>query len=124
MLYIFIILFFTPLFGLPIYLLIRPGTTLFERYYEEEEVVESDDDLEEVYHCPGCNHHVSREFRFCPKCAYELTTTCPSCHKQVHTDWSLCPYCGEKEIIQKKTEEKPEFKITKLEVCQLKKSHE
>lgn len=116
---IFIILFFTPLFGLPIYLLIRPGTTLFERYYEEEEVVESDDDLEEVYHCPGCNHHVSREFRFCPKCAYELTTTCPSCHKQVHTDWSLCPYCGEKEIIQKKTEEKPKKKLKKEKELEL-----
>lgn len=104
---IFIILFFTPLFGLPVYLLIRPRTTLFEKYYEEEEVVESDDELEEVYHCPGCNHHVSREFRFCPKCAYELTGSCPSCHKQVHTDWAICPYCGEKDITPVKNEETP-----------------
>lgn len=34
---IFIILFFTPIFGLPIYFLIRPRTTIFEQYYEEEE---------------------------------------------------------------------------------------
>lgn len=100
---IFIILFFTPIFGLPIYLLIRPRRTIFEQYYEEEELDESDeeDELEEVYHCPGCNHKVSRDFRFCPKCAFELTVSCPTCQKQVHTDWTLCPYCGEKDITPK-----------------------
>jgi hypothetical protein len=103
---IFIMLFFTPLFGLPIYLLIRPGTTLFERYYEEEEVKETVDDVEEFYHCPGCNHKVSRDFKFCPKCTLELTISCPSCKKKIHTDWALCPYCGEKDIL-------PEKKVTK-----------
>ena len=34
---ILIILIFTPLFGLFIYLIIRPGKTLFEKYYEEVE---------------------------------------------------------------------------------------
>lgn len=96
---IFIILFFTPLFGLPIYLLIRPRKTIFEQYYEEEELEESVDELEDVYHCPGCNHKVSRDFRFCPKCAFELTIACPACAKRIHTDWALCPYCGEKDIL-------------------------
>lgn len=100
---IFIILFFTPIFGLPVYLLIRPRTTLFEKYYEEEEVEETVDELEELYHCPRCNHKVSRDFKFCPKCALELTMSCPSCKKQIHTDWSLCPYCGEKDIIPEKS---------------------
>ena len=99
---IFIILFFTPIFGLPVYLLIRPRTTLFEKYYEEEEVEETVDDMEELYHCPGCNHKVSREFKFCPKCAFELTTSCPSCKKRIHTDWTLCPYCGEKKLVKEK----------------------
>lgn len=100
---IFIILFFTPIFGLPIYLLIRPRRTIFEQYYEEEELDESEeeDGMEEIYHCPGCNHKVSRDFRFCPKCALELTVSCPSCKKQVHTDWTVCPYCGEKDITPK-----------------------
>ncbi|NDK19382.1 zinc ribbon domain-containing protein [Candidatus Gracilibacteria bacterium] len=100
---IFIILFFTPIFGLPIYLLIRPGSTLFEQYYEDEEVEElEDDDVEEFYHCPGCSHKVSRDFKFCPKCMLELTISCPSCKKRIHSDWALCPYCGEKEIVPKK----------------------
>lgn len=103
---IFIILFLTPIFGLPIYLLIRPRTTLFEQYYEEEEAEEAVDTLEEFYHCPGCNHKVSRDFKFCPKCAFELTISCPSCKKQIHTDWTLCPYCGEKDIAPKKVETK------------------
>jgi hypothetical protein len=34
---ILIILIFTPLFGLFIYLIIRPSKTLFEKYYEEVE---------------------------------------------------------------------------------------
>lgn len=111
---IFIILFFTPIFGLPIYLLIRPRATLFEQYYEEEEVEETVDELEEFYHCPGCNHKVSRDFKFCPKCALELTISCPSCRKQVHTDWTLCPYCGEKDIVPEKPviKEKEEKKIS------------
>lgn len=101
---IFLILFFTPLFGLPIYLLIRPRSTLFEQYYEEEEVEElqEEDDLEALYHCPECRHQVSRDFRFCPKCAFELTVACPSCQKAIHTDWALCPYCGEKDLTPKK----------------------
>lgn len=111
---IFIILFFTPLFGLPIYLLIRPRTSLFEQYYEEEEVEETIDDVEEFYHCPGCNHKVSRDFKFCPKCTFELTVSCPSCKKRIHTDWALCPYCGEKDIAPDKstTKNKKEKKIT------------
>lgn len=111
---IFIILFFTPLFGLPIYLLIRPRTSLFEQYYEEEEVEETIDDVEEFYHCPGCNHKVSRDFKFCPKCTFELTVSCPSCKKRIHTDWALCPYCGEKDIAPEKstTKNKKEKKIT------------
>ena len=103
---IFIILFFTPIFGLPVYLLIRPRISLFEQYYEEGEVEEETvDNLEEFYHCPGCNHRVSRDFKFCPKCSFELTVSCPSCKKQIHTDWTLCPYCGEKEIVPKKAKE-------------------
>jgi len=111
---IFIILFFTPIFGLPIYLLIRPRATLFEQYYEDEEVEEiEEDDVEEFYHCPGCNHKVSRDFKFCPKCTLELTISCPSCKKRIHSDWALCPYCGEKEIVPKKepSKEKKEKKI-------------
>jgi hypothetical protein len=34
---ILVILIFTPLFGLFIYLIIRPSKTLFEKYYEEVE---------------------------------------------------------------------------------------
>ena len=118
---IFIILFFTPIFGLPIYLLIRPRATLFEQYYEEEEVEESVDELEEFYHCPGCNHKVSRDFKFCPKCALELTVSCLSCRKQIHTDWTLCRYCGEKDIVPEKpaAEEKKSKKIAVEKVTEI-----
>lgn len=98
---IFLILLLTPIFGLPIYLLIRPRTTLFEQYYEEgdfeEGEGEDDGEGEDFHHCPHCNYLVSSEFRFCPKCAIELTKTCTACNKQIRTEWVICPYCGNKE---------------------------
>lgn len=47
-----IIIVLTPIFGLPIYLLIRPRMTIFEKYYEEtefEEDEEAEEEEEEVF---------------------------------------------------------------------------
>lgn len=107
---IFIILFFTPIFGLPIYLLIRPRSTIFEQYFEENNVEE--EEVEEyLHHCPKCNHPVSEDFHFCPKCATKLARVCSSCGKDIRTDWLVCPYCGHDDT----TEEKMKKKTKKLE---------
>lgn len=92
---IFIILFFTPIFGLPIYLLIRPRHTLFEQLYEENELDEECEDIE-THMCHSCGGAVRPEFHFCPHCETELLRACGSCGKEIETKWKICPFCGNK----------------------------
>lgn len=115
---ILIVILFTPIFGLPIYLLIRPRTTIFEKYYEEETQLESEENEEieekiekkEILKCPHCSKHIEDDFLFCPYCKEKLTKKCEKCNKEIKIYWSNCPYCGEKET--KKTEPK---KVEKIE---------
>ena len=115
---IFIILFFTPLFGLPIYLLIRPRQTIFEQYYEEGEFDE--EDSEHLHHCGGCGYPVEPDFHYCPKCRSELIRECHACHKTMRSDWLACPYCGAEntpaEAIESDEESPKKVKISKKRV--------
>lgn len=101
---ILLILFFTPLWVF-VYLLIRPGKTIFEKYYSEiednldmfseivEQKVQSDD---EKIHCYKCNAPLSPDFKFCPKCKIELKWDCSWCWKLLYKWWKICPYCSKK----------------------------
>jgi hypothetical protein len=73
---IIIILVLTPIFGLPIYLLLRPGTTIGERYYEETTYLNEESEAEPEFICHACNSIVDREFRFCPECGSGLLMNC------------------------------------------------
>ena len=131
---ILIVILFTPIFWLPIYLLIRPRTTIFEKYYEEETQLESEEDDEEIPHpnplpevegkemlkCPHCEKQIENDFQFCPYCKEKLTKKCEKCNKDIKIYWSNCPYCGEKEkkvgndgnrSVQKKPEQKEKIKV-------------
>ncbi|EKD65880.1 MAG: hypothetical protein ACD_49C00077G0008 [uncultured bacterium (gcode 4)] len=127
---ILIVILFTPIFWLPIYLLIRPRTTIFEKYYEEETQLESEEEDEEIEEikeikkeilkCPHCNKHIENDFQFCPYCKEKLTKKCEKCNKDIKIYWSNCPYCGEKEKEEKKIEktdwkEKIKVKVEKVE---------
>jgi len=98
---ILIILILTP-FGVFIYLLIRPGKTLFEKYYEEIEdnldmisefVEDKTKDLEKRNHCSECHTPVSLDFKFCPNCKSNLKVECGGCKKDILEGWKVCPYC-------------------------------
>lgn len=101
---ILIVIFLTPIFWLPIYLLIRPRSTIFEKYYEEEEFDEEDILEEEIvneeYACPRCGKDVKEDFQFCPYCELKLTKGCSKCGKSIKIDWKICPYCGNHEITE------------------------
>ncbi len=116
---ILIVIFLTPIFWLPIYFLIRPRSTIFEKYYEnaefsekfeneddEEYSDENEDKDEEIdsQTCPSCAKKICKDFLLCPYCEYRLTKQCNYCHKNMKLDWKICPYCGnhEKEIKVKK----------------------
>ncbi len=110
---VLIILIMTPL-GIFIYLLIRPGKTLFEKYYEEvetnldclsNEVKERiwEDNLEKI-NCFNCWAEVEKDFKYCPECRVKLVKKCSSCSKELDPSWKVCPYCGEDKKNKKKKE--------------------
>ncbi|MDQ1343851.1 MAG: hypothetical protein QG650_571 [Patescibacteria group bacterium] len=87
---VLLVVVFTPILGLPLYLLIRPRTTLAERYYEEAGIAES----EYVSVCPDCDTEVGEDFRYCPHCGGQLLDECPACGAPKDKDWKFCASCG------------------------------
>ncbi|MDP2690960.1 MAG: hypothetical protein Q8O95_00970 [bacterium] len=101
-----------PVFGLILYMIIRPSKTLLEKYYDEmeysflsEQAGEHQDE-----NCPRCEKKVSQDFLYCPSCTEQIRNSCWSCsHIYLH-EYLVCPYCGKKEKSRplkttKKTEE-------------------
>ena len=90
---------FLPIFGLILYLIIRPEKTMLEKYHEDLEyrLLEGGDDL-----CFSCVVPVKEGFSFCPQCGQELDHSCESCKKKFSRRWQICPYCGKKKEQQNK----------------------
>lgn len=119
------VLIWTPLW-IFIYLFIRPGKTLFEKYYEESELWEicdthienSEKNIQEVWSlkCFSCWYEISSDFKFCPNCRIKLKEECIWCKKEIKSDWKLCPFCwknqdNEIDWILDKQDEKEESSI-------------
>jgi len=120
---ILIVIFLTPIFWLPIYLLIRPRTTIFEKYYEEDELndeaileeeVNEEDNIEK-YDCPKCSKEVNEEFKFCPYCEFKLTKDCTKCSKHLRADWKICPYCWHHQEQEYKKKDWMKVEVEKVE---------
>jgi F0F1-type ATP synthase membrane subunit c/vacuolar-type H+-ATPase subunit K len=83
-----------PLFGLIVYIMLRPRETLAEAYehsLEQEALLQA---IEEPEICPGCGQRVKSDYILCPTCHTRLKQPCPSCRQPLHLHWSVCPYCG------------------------------
>jgi hypothetical protein len=81
-------------FGLILYFLLRPPTTLaelYERSLEEEALLQ---DLEERPHCPGCSRQVDEAWIVCPDCHTSLKKNCVQCGKGLDLTWNICPFCA------------------------------
>lgn len=105
-----LVIFLTPIFGLVIYLIVRPAKTLIEQYYEDFEIdlMNNDAEVKEVEHCPFCNAKTSASFNYCTLCAKEIVKDCSKCKKSVRVNWVACPYCGHaQENVVKENEEIP-----------------
>jgi hypothetical protein len=80
--------------GLLLYLILRPKTTLSERY---EHRLESEALLHEIREqpaCPQCRRKIDDDYVTCPYCRIALRTACESCGKGLAFGWVACPYCG------------------------------
>lgn len=118
---IVLVIILTPIFWLPIYLLIRPRNTIFEKYYEEADLEEEEneevvleEEVEEIkeYGCPKCWKLIKEDFHFCPYCEFELIKSCTKCEKNLKSDWKVCPFCWEKQVKEMtKTEKKDAIKV-------------
>ncbi|NMA12809.1 MAG: zinc ribbon domain-containing protein [Chloroflexi bacterium] len=83
-----------PMVGVIIYLIIRPGKTIEDRYQaalEEEALLQ---EIEKQPKCPGCGRSVDAKWILCPACHTRLNKLCISCGEVIEIPWNLCPYCG------------------------------
>lgn len=82
------------IFGIIIYIMLRPPETLaeaYERSLEEEALLQN---IEEKPICPGCGRPVKEAWQVCPYCHTKLKKPCVSCGEMLELPWNLCPYCA------------------------------
>ncbi len=82
------------IFGLIIYLMLRPRETLaeaYERSLEEEALLQG---IEEKPVCPGCGRPSNTLWQVCPHCHTRLKKQCIQCGQLLDLPWNLCPYCA------------------------------
>jgi hypothetical protein len=82
-----------PIFGLVVYIMLRPRETLaeaYERSLEQEALLQT---IEEPEVCSGCGQRVKADYVLCPSCHTRLKQSCPSCHQPLNLRWAVCPYC-------------------------------
>jgi hypothetical protein len=83
-----------PLFGVAIYLIVRPSETLAESYERELEQEAIRSELHSLQPCPTCRRPVERDFVVCAYCRTTVREECTRCRKLLSLDWRHCPYCG------------------------------
>lgn len=108
---VLIMICLTPL-GIFLYLLIRPGKSMYEKYTAEiEENLEILNQIVEdrLLHqedgdifCPSCDEAIDPDFIICPSCKQTLKHTCRECNKEIRESWKVCPYCQTKQKKKKK----------------------
>ncbi|MBN1965918.1 MAG: zinc ribbon domain-containing protein [Anaerolineae bacterium] len=88
------------IFGIVIYVMLRPQETLaeaYERSLEEEALLQN---IEEKPVCPGCGRPSQAEWQVCPYCHTKLRKPCVHCERLLELAWNLCPYCATSQVTQ------------------------
>ncbi|HEX3053423.1 MAG TPA: zinc ribbon domain-containing protein [Aggregatilineaceae bacterium] len=86
------------IFGLIIYVMLRPSETLaeaYERSLEEEALLQN---IEQKPVCPGCGRPSDAEWQVCPYCHTKLKKACVHCERLLELPWNLCPYCATSQV--------------------------
>ena len=81
-------------FGLILYLFLRPKETLAEANVlaleEESYLAES----ESMTRCPNCHYRLENDYVICPICQLELRKRCTGCRNLADLKWNVCAFCG------------------------------
>lgn len=87
------------IFGMVIYIMLRPPETLaetYERSLEEEALLQN---IEEKPACPGCGRPIKEGWQVCPYCHTKLKKACIQCGELLELAWNLCPYCATSQVV-------------------------
>lgn len=82
------------IFGIVIYVMLRPQETLaeaYERSLEEEALLQN---IEQKPVCAGCGRATKDGWQVCPYCHTKLKKPCIACGELLDLAWHLCPYCA------------------------------
>ncbi len=90
---VFISLFFN-IFGLIIYLLVRPTDSYEERYLNELEKKYLQLETSGLIKCPSCSFDLEPGFVVCPRCGESVKTKCENCEMYIDNWWEFCAFCG------------------------------
>jgi len=82
------IIVLTPIFGLPLYLALRPAKYKEEQYARKESLV-----LQSHY-CLNCHTQNLLDHSFCTHCGDALKGECRECEELYSKNHEYCPYCG------------------------------
>lgn len=114
-----------PVFGLVLYMILRPSRTLLEKYYDEMEYDFISEHALQEEHCKKCDQLLAQDFLFCPSCSEQVRSSCGQCKHVYLNEYVVCPYCGRKDgakAIRKRKKkdkqkhvEKTEKELTKKE---------
>lgn len=82
-----------PVFGVLIYMLVRPSEYLADVRERELEIRALERQLGRQERCPYCKSHIEGDYLSCPVCTTKLRQQCTGCDKPLDPRWVLCPFC-------------------------------
>lgn len=88
------IVFVLNIFGLIIYLLIRPKELLDDQYWADLERRYLLYETDELRDCVECGYQLRPGFNLCPQCGTVTKIACEGCQEMISKHWPYCPYCG------------------------------
>jgi hypothetical protein len=103
-------------FGLLIYLLIRPSETIEAIYWGDLERRYLKYETAELGDCPKCGCQLFPGYIFCPECGYELKVKCSKCDVYVDKNDKYCAFCRNQINTRKKTEETPTVEVMEKQI--------
>jgi hypothetical protein len=82
-----------PLFGVFIYMLVRPSEYLADIRERELEIRALERQLGRQERCPYCKSHIEGDYLSCPVCTTKLRQACTGCERPLDPRWVMCPFC-------------------------------
>jgi hypothetical protein len=82
-----------PVFGVLIYMLVRPSEYLADVRERELEIRALERQLGRQERCPYCKSHIEGDYLSCPVCTTKLRQQCTGCEKPLDPRWVICPFC-------------------------------